>query len=46
MTEAHVLVIGAGPAGLRAALDLADLGAQVTVVERRSAPCRIVPRLA
>jgi heterodisulfide reductase subunit A-like polyferredoxin len=38
MTEAHVLVIGAGPAGLRAALDLADLGAQVTVVERRSAP--------
>lgn len=34
----HVLVIGAGPAGLRAAIDLADLGARVTLVDRRPAP--------
>ena len=33
----HVLVIGGGPAGLRAAVDLADLGVRATVVERSSA---------
>ena len=36
--QAHVLVVGAGPAGLRAALDLADLGVRVTLVEKRPAP--------
>jgi len=34
---AHVLVLGGGPAGLRAALDLADLGARVTLIERAAA---------
>lgn len=30
-----IAVIGAGPAGIRAALDAADLGADVTVIEKR-----------
>lgn len=33
----HVLVVGGGPAGLRAALDVADLGLAVTLVERAAA---------
>ena len=31
---ARTLVVGAGPAGMRAALDLADLGVEVVLVER------------
>ncbi len=34
--EPSVLVIGGGPAGLRAAADLADLGVGVVLVERRA----------
>lgn len=41
----HVLVIGAGPAGLRAALDLVDLGAKVTIVERGPAPGGVFTQL-
>jgi heterodisulfide reductase subunit A len=35
-TKPHVLVVGAGVAGLRAALSLADLGLGVTIVEREA----------
>jgi len=38
--KAKVLVVGAGPAGLRAAIDLALLGAQVTLLEGRRAYSR------
>ena len=37
-TSPHVVVVGGGLAGLTAALDLADGGAQVTLVERRPYP--------
>ncbi|MEK6438502.1 FAD-dependent monooxygenase [Pseudonocardia sp. T1-2H] len=37
----RVLVVGAGPTGLVAALLLADLGVASTVVDRRSAPHRL-----
>jgi len=37
----HCLVVGAGPCGLRAAIELRLLGAQVTVVERRDTFSRI-----
>ena len=37
-TEVPVLVVGAGPAGLAAALTLAHHGIQATVVERRPGP--------
>jgi len=33
----HVVVVGAGPCGMRAALELALLGSEVLVVEKRSA---------
>ena len=33
--ENPVLVIGGGPAGLRAALDLAEFGTRVLLVEKR-----------
>jgi len=38
MTEGRILVIGAGPAGLSAARELARGGARVTVVERHERP--------
>lgn len=41
----HVLVVGAGPAGLRAALDLVDLGVNVTIVERGPAPGGVFTQL-
>ncbi|MGA0178792.1 MAG: FAD-dependent oxidoreductase, partial [Burkholderiaceae bacterium] len=34
----RVLVIGAGPVGLVAAIDLAQRGIPVTVIERRATP--------
>lgn len=36
--EPRALIVGAGPAGMRAALDLADLGVRVALIERRSTP--------
>ncbi len=41
----HVVIIGAGPAGMRAALDLADLGSRVTLVERKAAPGGVFTQL-
>lgn len=38
MREHHVVVVGAGVAGLAAAIDLARQGMRVTVVERAAAP--------
>lgn len=35
MTSPHVIVVGGGLAGLAAALDCADAGARVTLIERR-----------
>jgi 2-polyprenyl-6-methoxyphenol hydroxylase-like FAD-dependent oxidoreductase len=35
MTETQVLIVGAGPVGLTLALDLAQRGIDVTVIERR-----------
>ncbi|HEX7381764.1 MAG TPA: FAD-dependent oxidoreductase, partial [Nevskiaceae bacterium] len=40
MTTPRVTVIGAGPAGLTAALELSDGGAEVEVLERGTAPGR------
>src|ERR1044072_372449 len=37
-SEANVLIVGAGPAGLTLAIDLAWRGIDVTVVERRARP--------
>jgi putative polyketide hydroxylase len=36
MREPHVLVVGAGPAGLVTAITLARLGVSVLIVERRA----------
>ena len=36
----HVLIIGAGAAGLMAAVSAAEAGAQVTVLEKMSSPGR------
>ena len=37
MTEREAIVLGAGPAGISAALALGDLGIDVLVVDRESA---------
>jgi 3-(3-hydroxy-phenyl)propionate hydroxylase len=38
MSETHVVIVGAGPSGLTAALFLVSAGVPVTVLESRSAP--------
>lgn len=40
MTEVDLVVIGAGPAGLMAAIYAADKGLQVTVIEKMAKPAR------
>ena len=40
MSDPHALVIGAGPAGLMAAEELAQAGCRVTVAEAKPSPAR------
>lgn len=44
MTETDVLVVGAGPVGLTTALDLAQRGVRVLLIEKNPAPVRL-PRM-
>lgn len=44
MTEVDVLVVGAGPVGLTTALDLAQRGVDVLLIEKNPAPVRL-PRM-
>ena len=44
-SESHILIIGAGTGGIRAALSLAESGHTVTVVEKSAATGGILPQL-